>query len=303
MNKKELIRSAYKESISITHRHVLAIINTMLKYEKILQGKPTIKILDAGCGDGRMLFFLHKYLPLFNPDIQFLVYGYDLLDHGVQEKSYVKRTFSYLYENSPGIAWDERIKMINSSDNWPFDNQTFDFVVSNQVLEHVWDHDQFFREQSRVLQPKGFSLHIFPVKEVIMDGHIFLPNVHKLNSWDAIYKKIKFYSKVGLGIVYQKEKKDYNNNLDHFSRVWADKIYHYCNYPTYKELSKSAKKNHLCITTRFTFDFYRRKIKEILGIEDDLIYKNKASSKITFFFLKRISGVSIVIYKGEYSTY
>ena len=136
-----------------------------------------------------------------------------------------------------------------------------------------------------------------------MDGHIFLPNVHKLNSWDAIYKKIKFYSKVGLGIVYQKEKRDYNNNLDHFSRVWADKIYHYCNYPTYKELSKSAKKNHLCITTRFTFDFYRRKIKEILGIEDDLIYKNKASSKITFFFLKRISGVSIVIYKGEYSTY
>ncbi len=301
--KKELINAAYKESISITHRHMLSIINTILKNEKVFAGQKTIRILDAGCGNGKMLYYLHKFLPLFNTDKQFLIYGYDLTDHGVQQTDYVKKTFAFLYENNPEIEWNDRIKIIKSSDNWPFSNQTFDFVVSNQVLEHVWDHNHFFMEQARVTNVKGFSIHIFPVKEVIIDGHIFLPSVHKLNSWDSIYKKVKFYSGLGLNIIYNREKQIYNYDIDHFSRVWADKIYHFCNYQTFKELSKSAKKNHLCITTRYTFNYYKRKFQEILGLKTDLIYKDQPSSKILFFFLKFISGISIVLYKDQYSSY
>jgi SAM-dependent methyltransferase len=302
MCRKELINAAYKESISITHRHMLAVLNTILLHEKSLSDRQDIKILDAGCGSGIMIYFLNKYLPLFNTKKNFLIYGYDLIDHGVQEADYAKRTFSYLHENVPEINWSDRIKLIKSTDDWPFESEFFDFVISNQVLEHVWDHHQFFKEQNRVLLSAGFAHHIFPVKEVIIDGHVFLPGVHKLKSWDAIYRKVKFYSRIGLG-VFKKEKKLYGNDMDYFSKVWADKIYHFCNYQTYGELCKAAKNNHLCITTRFTFQYYFRKFKELLGRKPDLIYKHKASSKIIFFFLKYISGISIVLYKGEYSKY
>jgi SAM-dependent methyltransferase len=302
MDRKELVNAAYRESVSITHRHMLAVINTILKYEKSLLDKQDIRILDAGCGSGSMIYFLNKYLPLFNPKRNFLIYGYDLTDHGVQEADYIKKTFSYLHENNPEIDWSQRIKLIRSTDDWPFQNEFFDLVISNQVLEHVWNHHQFFSEQNRVLSSIGFSHHIFPVKEVIIDGHIFLPGVHKLNSWDAIYRKVRFYSRLRLG-VFQKEKNKYRNSIDYFSRVWADKIYHYCNYQTYSELCKAAKNNHLCITTRFTFNYYSRKFRELLGFKPDLIYKNNPSSKIVFFFLKYISGISIVLYKGEYSKY
>jgi len=301
-NRKELIDKAYKESISITHRHMLAVINTLLKYENSLKKKETIVILDAGCGNGMLVYFLNKYLPLFNMKKKFLLYGYDLIDHGVQEAGYAKKTFSYLNNNAPEIDWSDRIKLINSNDAWPFENESFDFVISNQVLEHVWDHDHFFKEQSRVLNSKGFSHHIFPVKEVIIDGHVFLPKVHKLHNWDAIYRNVKFYSGIGLG-VYSKQKKEYNYDMDYFSKVWADKIYHFCNYQSYAELSRVAKSNHLCLTTRFTFYYYWRKLKEKLRFNPDFIYKNKPSSKIIFYFLKYVSGVSIVLYKGEYSKY
>ena len=303
MNKEELLKqNAYKDSISITHRHTLSVINTMLKNEETLSGKTTIKILDAGCGDGMLIYYLNKYLPLYNEGKEFLIYGYDIIDHGVQEAGFEKETFSYLQDNVPEIEWSERIRLITSDQNWPFEDNFFDIVVSNQVLEHVWDHHQFFRQQQRVLMPKGFSHHLFPVKEVIMDGHVFLPGVHKLKSWDAIYRKVRFYTRAGFGS-YRKNKKKYGYNKDYFSRVWADKIYHYCNYQTYAELSKAAKDNHLCLTTRFTDQYYWRKFKEILGFKPGFIYKNKPSSKIIFFFLKYIAGVSIVLYKGEYSKY
>ncbi len=299
---KKLNETAFKDSISITHRHMLAVINTMLKYEKSLSDKKTIKILDAGCGEGFMIYYLNKFLPLFNSQNKFFIYGYDLIDHGVQQAGFEKKTFSFLYENAPEIDWSERIKLISSDQDWPFENEFFDIVISNQVLEHVWDHQQFFKEQNRVLKPKGFSHHIFPLKEVIMDGHAFLPAVHKLNSWDAIYRKVKFYSGIGFGI-YRKQKKEYGYNKDQFSKVWADKIYHYCNYQSYADLSKAAKSSHLCLTTRFTTQYYSRKLREILGLKNTFIYKNKPSSKISFFFLKYISGISIVLYKGEYSQY
>jgi hypothetical protein len=102
---------------------------------------------------------------------------------------------------------------------------------------------------------------------------------------------------------YRFEKKDYNNNVDQYARVWADKLFHYCNYQTYAELSKAIKTNHLCQTTRFTSYYYSRKLKEIFGKKARLIYPYRSSSKIKFHFLKYVSGITIVLYKGEYSGY
>jgi len=302
MDRKDIILNAYKDSVSITHRHILSVINTTIIREKALNNSTTIKILDAGCGDGILIYFLHKYLHFFNPDKKFLIFGYDVIDHGVQESNYSQKTFSYLQANAPEIEWNERIKMIKSEENWPFENESFDIVVSNQVLEHVWNHDHFFKENHRVLSKTGFSVHLFPLKEILIDGHVFLPKVHQLKSWDAIYRKVKFYSKFGLGR-YKTEKQNFNNDIIYFSKVWADKMYHYCNYQTYPEISKVIKKNKLCFTTRFTSNYYLRKSREILGMKPDFYYKSYVSSKIAFYLFKYVSSISLVLYKDEYSKY
>ena len=101
--KNNIITDAYNSSISITHRHILSVINTMIKYEKRLSELDTLHILDAGCGDGKLIFFLNKYLPLFNAGKNFIIYGYDVADHGVQQDSYFVKTLSYLSINSPEI--------------------------------------------------------------------------------------------------------------------------------------------------------------------------------------------------------
>ena len=301
MERKELIKQAYNESASITHRHILATINTLIKNENYLKSKKEIRILDAGCGDGNLLYFLHKYLPLLNDKVSFLIYGYDLLDHGVQPGDYIEKSLKTIIEKDPAVDWKDRIRYIHENDEWPFENNSFEIVVSNQVLEHVGDHNKFLHEQARVMTDKGFAIHLFPLREVFLDSHIFLP-VHRIESWDALYKRIKFYSILGFGR-YRKEKKMHNGNIDLFSRLWADKIYHYCNYPSFSELSRVAKNNHLCITPRFTYYYYKRKFQEILGIKEDFIHKNKPSSQILFFLLKHLSGVCIIMYKGEYSLY
>jgi SAM-dependent methyltransferase len=57
----------------------------------------------------------------------------------------------------------------------PFADNSFDFVFSDQVLEHVQDHKLAFSEIHRVLRPGGLSLHIFPSKLAPIEGHVFVP--------------------------------------------------------------------------------------------------------------------------------
>jgi hypothetical protein len=74
---KELNELAYKNSISITHRHIISIVNTLIK-EKLK--KKHIRILDAGFGQAKLLKYLHDFLPKFNPEITFEVFGFDISD-------------------------------------------------------------------------------------------------------------------------------------------------------------------------------------------------------------------------------
>lgn len=57
----------------------------------------------------------------------------------------------------------------------PFDDNTFDYVFSEQVLEHVANYEESLAENWRVLKPGGFSLHVFPSRWRPVEPHVFVP--------------------------------------------------------------------------------------------------------------------------------
>ena len=72
------------------------------------------------------------------------------------------------------------LRYYNEGERLPFDDHTFDVVISNQVFEHVVPFEASADEIDRVLKPDGVSYHHFPSRVVIREGHIGIPLAHRL---------------------------------------------------------------------------------------------------------------------------
>jgi ubiquinone/menaquinone biosynthesis C-methylase UbiE len=72
---------------------------------------------------------------------------------------------------------NECLRLISTDPSYriPFPDNTFDFVFSNSVLEHVQDLDSALSEIYRVLKPGGASLHLFPPRARPIEPHVFVP--------------------------------------------------------------------------------------------------------------------------------
>lgn len=89
-------------------------------------------LLDVGCGDGAMLF---KYFK--TPPRDF---------HGVEGAPQLK-----LKAEARGL----KIASFDLNSRWPYADNQFDVVFSNQVIEHVHNGRLFAAEALRVLKPGG----------------------------------------------------------------------------------------------------------------------------------------------------
>lgn len=111
------------------------------------------KVLDLGCRTGHLLSALLR--------VGFDAYGCDI-------RAY--------WSEDPLVASD-RLSVISLIPyRLPFDENTFDIVVSTSVLEHVQNKEECFREIHRVLRPGGYALHIYPGKWYLpYDPHTYVP--------------------------------------------------------------------------------------------------------------------------------
>ncbi len=99
--------------------------------ERRLGGLPSGRILDLGCGHGsnsRVLFGDRPDLDVIGLDVS------------------AKAVTGYL-EVRPGLVGD--------AEHLPFTSDSFDLVVSDDVVEHLVDTDGYAREIHRVLKPGG----------------------------------------------------------------------------------------------------------------------------------------------------
>jgi SAM-dependent methyltransferase len=74
----------------------------------------------------------------------------------------------------------------------PFDDDSFDCVVSDQVFEHIQDYSAALREVRRVLYPGGASLNLFPPRYSLREPHIFVPFATVMQSrlWLSLWARL-----------------------------------------------------------------------------------------------------------------
>lgn len=100
-----------------------------------------LSVLDVGCGPGYFLSVLSEVYP------QVDLVGVDIDDE--------------LLDAARQCVGDNRLVRASAQD-LPFSASSFDLVFSNQVVEHLHNPTQFFREAHRILRPGGLLLFSTP---------------------------------------------------------------------------------------------------------------------------------------------
>jgi SAM-dependent methyltransferase len=240
-----------------THVHVAAVINT-----EIARSAHTVRLLDVGCGDGRMLAYLLVALRAIRPMISWKLYGLDVLDDRVQaDGAFLQGARARLREAESEVDWGERIKGIATADAWPYEDAFFDVIVSNQVLEHVGDLDFSMCEIYRTLRAGGVSAHVFPLRAVLNEAHVRVPLAHKTRNHDLSRWYLAAANRLGIG-----RYDSYNlpgDDLRAFAAREADRLWNYTSYRSYAEVLDTCRRARLRASFRYTPNFYRAKVRSM----------------------------------------
>lgn len=135
-----------------------------LKLKYVLEDLKDVEgdVLDAGCGAGGMT----KAIKYYRPDLKLV--GVDISKKAVNEAKKDAQGVEFLYGDVTNLS--------------EFKEETFDAVVTFDVLEHLGKPEESLKEVYRVLKPSGVFSALVP-----LDGSIF--TIH------GIAKKLGFIPK------------------------------------------------------------------------------------------------------------
>ena len=142
---------------------------------------PGARVLDYGCGAGITVRLLRE--------AGFDASGVEIRWPGAEERDFGGAGVP------PGM-----LRLYEEGGRLPFEDDTFDVVVSDQVFEHVVPFEAAVREIERVLKPGGVSYHHFPSRRVLREGHIGIPLAHRLPPGRARLRYATALRRLGLGI-------------------------------------------------------------------------------------------------------
>lgn len=242
------------EHVSVTDQHVLATVRTLRPDDRELS------VLEVGCGDGTLLAYLVHHWPGGPSGAQIDAAGFDVVDSMTEPTDFPASTLKNLERLVPGYEWESRIKAVTVQDPWPFDDESMDVVVSNQVLEHVFDYDHFFAQLWRVLKPGGTSVHVLPLRRQLFEFHLSMPFVHRVTDHGARAWLIEQLTKVGWG-TYRDFEDQPGMSRATYAETRSDFIDFGTYYPTWRVLVDHAKTHRLRIGHRFTRYLYVQRLQ------------------------------------------
>jgi methionine biosynthesis protein MetW len=124
---------------------------------QLLDKNPSSRVIDLGCGDGNFTLKAKEKIGCNE------IYGIEV------------------YEPSIEKAKDKGIRVIKDDLNkfpYSFKDNTFDVIVSNQVIEHLFYPVKFFREIHRILKSGGYTVL----------------STENLASWDNLFALLLCYT-------------------------------------------------------------------------------------------------------------
>ena len=139
--------------MSIIYKNLLS----WLKWYNNSQANPSdcISILDFGCSTGSLLSLVNSFYLKFYKNLTTKLVGIDVSTKLLESASQKVPSATFLLNPS---------STINCEDN------SFDIIISTQVLEHVPDPDATIKEFKRILKPRGLL-------------YFACPNAASLGSW------------------------------------------------------------------------------------------------------------------------
>ncbi|MBA2591253.1 MAG: class I SAM-dependent methyltransferase [Gammaproteobacteria bacterium] len=138
------------------------------------------KVLDVGCGSGGLVERLRN--------AGFDAYGADLPNFLPKKRPPFIVPIDARTTTNSTVSF-----VIITAYRLPFEDASFDAVVSTSVLEHVKNKPEFFAEVHRVLKPGGLSLNSFPGRHYLpTETHLKVPLIasmwpHIPDFWLALW--------------------------------------------------------------------------------------------------------------------
>jgi SAM-dependent methyltransferase len=93
----------------------------------------------------------------------------------------------------------DRLHYFEPGGRLPFDDGSFDLVVSDHVFEHVVPIEASVSEVERVVKADGVHYHHFPAREIWREGHIGIPFSHRMPAGKARLYYAAGLRRIGLG--------------------------------------------------------------------------------------------------------
>jgi SAM-dependent methyltransferase len=177
--------------------------------------RPGLRVLDFGCGRGEMVSLIRG--------AGFDCCGADVFYEGADWHDPELRR-----QLDEGL-----VREIGPDGRLPFDDASFDLVISNQVVEHVEDLEAVLAETTRVLRSGGSQYHHFPSRGVVREGHIGIPMAHWIKPGPLRTRYTLTMRRLGFGS-HKEENPDPRAWTD-FKLDWIDR---YCFYRPYGELAE-----------------------------------------------------------------
>ncbi len=289
-------------ALSNTHSQIFSAVAGELMRRRPDVARPSL--LDAGCGDGHLLGYLVRALPgAIGRPVDF--HGFDISGHGSQDPAFFDACRRHLAEADAGTDWADRLRLIGEPDPWPYDDASFDAVVSNQVIEHVADIDHFLGELARVLKPGGASVHVFPSLHCIVDPHVHAPFAHRMRDIDLSRRWLTFWAGMRPKIYRSwRSNAPTRDDIEEYARAHADYLQRFTRYRSLRQIREAVKRAGLSGSFSQTPRYYGCFLRKLGGRPPAGPYAPPwpVWGALATFFLRYLSNVTLTISRDEFYT-